>query len=55
MGHERPAPLSLPFIPDLHDEFMRSWDKPFSTHSHSYAGMPLVEDALVSYLVPDDI
>lgn len=59
--------MSLPFIPDLHEDFMRLWDKPFSAgvHTplvtsyanirgmaeHGYARMPQ-EDALVSYLVP---
>lgn len=53
---------------DLHDEFARSLDKPFSPRvnaplttiyanvkglaEHGYTGMPRVEDALASYFVP---
>ncbi len=64
--HNRPAPVSLPFLPDLHSEIERAWDKPYSarihrywhtnyanierTHEHGYASMPPVKEMLVSYL-----
>ncbi len=27
-GHNLPAPMSLPFLPDLHNEIMNAWEKP---------------------------
>ncbi len=35
-GHNLPAPVSLPFLPDLHDEIMKAWDKPYSARIHRY-------------------
>ncbi len=33
-GHNRPAQVSLPFLPDLHAEVEKKWKKPFfRTHS----------------------
>ncbi len=65
-GHNRPARVSLPFLPDLHAEVEREWKKPFSARIHrfqhtSYANvegmrengyerMPPVEEMLASYL-----
>ncbi len=65
-GHNRPARVSLPFLPDLHAEVEREWKKPFSARIHrfqhtSYANvegmrengyekMPPVEETLASYL-----
>ncbi len=64
--HNRPARVSLPFLPDLHAEVEREWKKPFSARIHrlqhtSYANvegmrengyekMPPVEETLASYL-----
>ncbi len=65
-GHNRPARVSLPFLPDLHAEVEKEWKKPFSARIHrfqhtSYANvegmrengyerMPPVEETLASYL-----
>ncbi len=35
-GHNLPAPVSLPFLPDLHSEMMKAWDKPYSAHILRY-------------------
>ncbi len=64
--HNRPAPVSLPFLPDLHSEIERAWDKPYSARihryqhtnyaniegmrEHGYVSMPPIEDTLASYL-----
>ncbi len=69
-GHKPPAQVSLPFLPDLHTEVEREWNKPFSSHIHrfqhtSYANiarmresgyerMPPVEETLASYLSMGD-
>ncbi len=58
--------MSLPFLPDLHSEIERSWDKPYSARihryqhinyaniegmrEHGYASMPPIEETLASYL-----
>ncbi len=58
--------MSLPFLPDLHSEIERAWDKPYSACIHryqhtnyaniegmrerGYASMPPVEETLASYL-----
>ncbi len=34
--HNLPAPVSLPFLPDLHSEIMKAWDKPYSARIHRY-------------------
>ncbi len=57
-GHNRPARVSLPFLPDLHAEVEKEWKKPLSARIHrfqhtSYANverMPPVEETLASYL-----
>ncbi len=28
--------MSLPFLPDLHSEIMKAWDKPYSARIHRY-------------------
>ncbi len=64
--HNRPAPVSLPFLPDLHSEIERARDKPYSAYVHcyqhtnyaniegmherGYASMSPVEETLASYL-----
>ncbi len=65
-GHNLPAPVSLPFLPDLHNEIVKPWDKPYSARihrykhanyadiegmrEHGYASMPPIEGTLASYL-----
>ncbi len=65
-GHNPPAQVSLPFLPDLHTEVEKKWKKPFSSRIHrfqhtSYANiegmrgsgyerMPPIEETLASYL-----
>ncbi len=65
-GHNPPAQVSLPFLPDLHTEVEKEWKKPFSSRIHrfqhtSYANivgmresgyerMPPIEETLVSDL-----
>ncbi len=65
-GHNLPAPVSLPFLPDLHNEIVKAWDKPYSARihrykhanyadiewmrEHEYASMPPIEGTLASYL-----
>ncbi len=65
-GHNTPAQVSLPFLPDLHTEVEKEWKKPFSSRIHrfqhtSYANivgmresgyerMPPIEETLASYL-----
>ncbi len=60
--HNLPAPVSLPFLPDLHSEIMKAWEKPYSArihrykrnnyadiegmHEHGYASMPLLKGRL---------
>ncbi len=34
--HNLPAPVSLPFLPDLHNEIMKAWEKPYSARIHRY-------------------
>lgn len=34
-GHKRVAPLSLPFLPNLHNEVVRSWEKSYSARVHA--------------------
>ncbi|KAI2646766.1 Lamina-associated polypeptide 2, isoform alpha [Labeo rohita] len=64
--HNPPAQVSLPFLPDLHSEVVKAWNKPFSSGIHrfqhtSYANiegmrengyerMPPIEETLASYL-----
>ncbi|KAI2663441.1 IgA FC receptor [Labeo rohita] len=64
--HNSPAQVSLPFLPDLHSEVVKAWNKPFSSRIHrfqhtSYANiermrengyerMPHIEETLASYL-----
>ncbi|KAL0160129.1 hypothetical protein M9458_043854, partial [Cirrhinus mrigala] len=64
--HNPPAQVSLPFLPDLHTEVVKAWNKPFSARIHrfqhtSYANiegmrengyerMPPIEEMLASYL-----
>ncbi|XP_073708624.1 uncharacterized protein [Garra rufa] len=65
-GHNHPAPVSLPFLPDLHTEIEKGWKKPYSARIHSssmanyanieglrdhgYEKMPPVEETLACYL-----
>ncbi len=65
-GHNPPAQVSLPFLPDLHTEVEKEWKKQFSSRIHrfqhtSYANivgmresgyerMPSIEETLASYL-----
>lgn len=35
-GHNRPAPVSLPFLPDLDTEIARTWKKPYSARIHRH-------------------
>ncbi len=35
-GHNLPAPVSLPFLPDLHNEIVKAWEKPYSARIHRY-------------------
>ncbi len=65
-GHNPPAQVSLPFLPDLHTEVEKEWKKPFSSRirrfqhtSHAnivgmresgYERMPPIEETLASYL-----
>ncbi len=65
-GHNLPAPVSLPFLPDLHNEIVKAWEKPYSARihrykhnnyadiegmrEHGYASMPPIEETLASYL-----
>ncbi len=35
-GHNLPALVSLQFLPDLHSEIVKAWDKPYSAHIHLY-------------------
>ncbi len=35
-GHNLPALVSRQFLPDLHSEIMKAWDKPYSAHIHLY-------------------
>ncbi len=64
--HNRTAPVSLSFLPDIHSEIERAWDKPYSArihryqhtnyaniegmHERRYALMSPVEETLASYL-----
>lgn len=66
-GHNRPALVSLPFLPDLRADVERSWRKPYSDHihlfqhanyarvegmhEHGYDSMPPVEEMLASQLL----
>lgn len=34
--HDPPAPMSLPFLPDLHSEIEKAWKNPYSAHIHRY-------------------
>ncbi len=63
-----PPRQGLPFSPNLHNEWSRSWDKPYSAclfnpdvlnyssvlglNEHGYGKMPQAEDTLESYLSP---
>ncbi|ROJ62565.1 hypothetical protein DPX16_21551 [Anabarilius grahami] len=33
-GHNKAAPVSLPFLPDLHVEIEKAWKNPYSAHIH---------------------
>ncbi len=35
-GHNPPAQVSLPFLPDLHTEVEKEWKKPFSSRIHRF-------------------
>ncbi len=64
-GHNPPAQVSLPFLPDLHTEVEKEWKKPFSSHIHGfqhtsydnieemresgYEKMPPIEEMLASH------
>ncbi len=62
-GHKRSAPPSLPFLPELHSELLRSWRNPFSVRvfppsyanvkgleDSGYTEMPRMEESLAGYL-----
>lgn len=65
-GLDRPAPRSLPFLPNFHSEISRSWGKPYSYRPHlfqyadnvnvegaakrGYMKMPPVEETFARYL-----
>ncbi len=65
-GHKRSAPPSLPFLPELHSELLRSWRNPFSARifppsksnyanvkgleDSGYTKMPRMEESLAGYL-----
>lgn len=40
-GHKCVAPLSLPFLPNLHNEVVRSWEKSYLTRVHAPFGNQL--------------
>ncbi|KAL0202332.1 hypothetical protein M9458_000350, partial [Cirrhinus mrigala] len=64
--HNPPAQVSLPFLPDLHSEVVKAWNKPFSSRiyrfqqtsyanieemrENGYEKMPPIEETLASYL-----
>ncbi|KAI2647320.1 hypothetical protein H4Q32_030850 [Labeo rohita] len=64
--HNPLAQVSLPFLPDLHTEVVKAWEKPFSSRIHrfqqtcyaniegmcenGYERMPPIEETLASYL-----
>lgn len=66
VDRERPSPVSLQFLPDLHTELEKSWKKPYSTHifpfqhlsysnverigENGYVKMPPVEEPLAGCL-----
>ncbi len=66
-GHNLPALLSFPFLPDLHSEIEKAWDKLYSAcihrcqhanyadvkgmREHGYALMPPIEGTVGSYLL----
>ncbi len=65
-GHKHSAPPSLPFLPELHSELLRSWRNPFSARvfppsksnytnvkgleDSGYTKMPRMEESLAGYL-----
>lgn len=62
-GHNPPAPVSHPFLPDLHAEIKKAWKNLYSARIHwyqhsnyaniegvRYVSMPPVEETFVSYL-----
>lgn len=65
-GHNPPAPVSHPFLPDLHAETKKAWKNLYSAHIHWYqhsnyaniegmhdcwyVSMSPVEETFVSYL-----
>ncbi len=69
-GHNPPAQVSLPFLPDLHTEVEKEWKKQFSSrihrfqhtsyanivgmHESGYERMPPIEEMLASYLSMDE-
>ncbi|ROL45268.1 hypothetical protein DPX16_17879 [Anabarilius grahami] len=55
-GHNPTAPVSLPFLPDLHVEIEKAWKNPYSTDveglsQHGYVSMPPVDETFANYLV----
>ncbi|CAM4467978.1 unnamed protein product [Leuciscus chuanchicus] len=66
-SHRPPAQVSLPFLPDLHNEIKKAWKNPFSARihphqrgsfaavdgiaEHGYVPMPPVDETLANYLV----
>lgn len=40
-GHKRVAPLSLPFLPNLHNKVVRLWEESYSAHVHAPFGNQL--------------
>lgn len=69
LGPKCPKPVSFPFLPELQNEILKSWGKPFSAcvfsapapnccnvkglEEHGCVRMPLVKEALASYLSPE--
>lgn len=64
-GHNPPAPVSLPFLPDLHSEIEKVWKNPYSACNHQCQhananieamcehgceSMPPIEEMFASYL-----
>lgn len=65
-GHNPSVPVSLPFLPDLHNEVERTWKKPYSTciylfhhmiyanvegmWEHGYVSKPPTDETFANYL-----
>ncbi|ROJ25309.1 hypothetical protein DPX16_20122 [Anabarilius grahami] len=66
-GHNKAAPVSLPFLPDLHVEIEKAWKNPYSARihlhqranfadveglsQHGYVSMPPIDETFANYLV----